>query len=139
MAAESLSEHCSLMTRPGGAPKPSVRPSDCPKDAAYIKTTDAGRSFFLRGDVAPFPVVLDGGAGDDKVTVIGAKRGKVLVSGGDGNDSIALVDRWSWIASRFTPSELLMLATLFTVCATIALLGWRALGAPADNRKKPPA
>ncbi|WP_395331023.1 hypothetical protein WBP06_01165 [Novosphingobium sp. BL-8H] len=123
MASEPLSEHCSLMSKPGGPPKPATRPPDCPKDAAYIKTVGGG-SWTLPSN-APFPIVFEGGDGDDKVTVVGQSKGGVMVFGGKGNDSLLVEDRWAWLAHELGPAGTLSLALVITIL--LGLITLRAL------------
>lgn len=87
MAAERFSDHCSLMMHP----ERTTRPADCPEDASYIISSEAGGQFKLPAN-APFPLVFDGGEGDDKVTVVGEGDKGVLVLGGKGNDSLMVRD-----------------------------------------------
>jgi hypothetical protein len=127
MQPESRSEHCSLMAHPGGPPKPKVRPADCPKDAAYIKTTDAGGKFTLPGD-APFPVVFEGGDGNDSVTVEGSGHG-IIVNGGKGDDSLLVRDQGMLPSIEGVPAyALLLFGALLVTLAAVAVIGWRALG-----------
>lgn len=84
MSKEPLSERCSVMKHPE---RPV--PGDCPKDALYIRTTDEGGASDLY-PITPFPIVIEGGAGDDDVTVIGTAKNPVLIDGGKGNDSVVL-------------------------------------------------
>jgi hypothetical protein len=71
MPKEPLSDHCSLMKHP----ERTIRPSDCLEGAAYIKTTDEGGEFVLN-PVTPFPLVIEGGEGDDQVTVVGPRESR---------------------------------------------------------------
>ncbi|WP_375396247.1 hypothetical protein [uncultured Sphingomonas sp.] len=130
MPDEPLSEHCSLMARSGGPPKPKERPADCPPDAAYIKTIGKGGAWTLPSTT--FPIVFEGGDGDDKVTVIGNGGKGVLVSGGKGNDSLTVESDWVWLSNTIGPGASLMLAALVIVLAAIVILAWRAL-TPGDR------
>ena len=123
MAEVPLSEHCSLMSRPGGLVKPAVRPTDCPKDAVYIKGTGAT---ILPGDAA-FPFVFEGGDGDDKVVVVGQAAGGILVRGGKGNDSLTIEDPWVWVAQEIGPYGLTFLASATIMLVTLVTICWRAL------------
>ncbi|MFC0687543.1 hypothetical protein [Novosphingobium clariflavum] len=123
MANEPLSEHCSLLSKPGGPPRPADRPADCPKDAAYIKPVGAGTST-LPGN-APFPIVFEGGDGDDKVTLVGQSKAGVMVFGGKGNDSLLVEDRWTWLVHELTPPGALSLALVIAIL--LGLITLRAL------------
>jgi hypothetical protein len=101
-------------------------PPDCPEGAAYIHNSDKGRDFVLH-PIAPFPLVIEGGEGEDNVTVVGTPRNPVIIDGGKGNDSVIVQDRVTWLAGRLSPESVVILAALLIVFATIGLLGWRAL------------
>lgn len=118
-----LSDHCSLMAQQS-EPKPKVRPADCPKDAAYIKTVDKGGEYTLAG--ASFPIVFEGGGGDDKVTVVGDGGQGIIVDGGRGNDSLTIHNGWSFVIREIGPGASLALAALTIVFVTIGLIAWRA-------------
>jgi hypothetical protein len=124
--AEPLSEHCSLMAKPGGPAKPAQRPADCPKDAAYIKTVDEGGDFKIPG-YAPFPVVFEGGKGDDHVTLIGS-GGKVLVRGGEGNDSLLVKESAPLWQQPFALQGDAIIVIAGLVCGSIlsGMLIWRS-------------
>jgi hypothetical protein len=122
MSDEPLSRHCSLMAHP----ERTTLPADCPEGAVYIRHTDEGGDFVL-DPVAPFPIVIEGGKGEDKVTVIGTPANPVLIDGGEGNDSVRLQGQASWLAGRLAPEGMVFLGALLIVFATIAVLGWRAL------------
>ena len=150
MAEEALSEHCSLMERPGGPPKPAERPADCPKDAAYVKGT--GGMIFPND--APFPFVIEGGNGDDKVVIVGRAPGGLMVHGGKGDDSVTIVDgdsgrgtveraharlvggksdggvlvqdRSTWITGEIGPASVVTLVAI--TLSAVAAICWRALG-----------
>ena len=122
MSKEPLSDHCSLMKHP----ERTSRPSDCPDGATYIRTTNEGGAFVLN-PITPFPLVVEGGEGDDKVTVIGTPRNPVLINGGKGNDSVTLQDEGAWLAGQSTPEGIIFLAALLITFSTIGLIGWRAL------------
>jgi len=132
MAVESLSDHCSLMARQGGPPKPSVRPADCPKDAAYIKAIGGG-AFTIPGS-APFPIVFEGGDGDDKVTVVGDGHAGVLVRGGRGNDSLTVESDRVWLAERIGSNGLLLIAAMSIAFAALVAIIWRALDTDKPGR-----
>lgn len=152
MSKEPLSERCSVMKHPE---RPV--PSDCPKDALYIKTTDEGGASDLY-PITPFPIVIEGGAGDDDVTVIGPAKNPVLIDGGKGNDSVTVNGDGASPAAQGksglvmgpssggqggegrtvhkdqpvpfappTPAGLTLLGALLIIFATIGVLGWRAL------------
>jgi hypothetical protein len=132
MATEPLSEHCSLMSKPDGPPKPAELPADCPKDAAYVKWD---------GDIAlsgnkDFPVVIEGGDGNDKITVVGSGKAGVRVDGGGGNDTLTAESEWVWLAQQVGPTGLIFVAALGITLATIAMIAWRAL-TPKDQRRSP--
>ncbi len=107
-------------------PERTSRPSDCPEGAAYIKTTNEGGTSVLN-PITPFPLVIEGGEGDDKVTVIGTPRTPVLIDGGKGNDSVTLQDEWLWLAGRVNPEAIIILAALLITCTLLGVIGWRAL------------
>ena len=121
------SERCSLMAKPGDPPAPKTRPADCPKDAAYIKTTDAGGSLTLPD--APFPLVFEGGDGNDSVTVRGNASHGIIVAGGKGDDSLLVEGTSMPLSLEAVPVwAVVLLGALLITFATIAVLGWRALG-----------
>jgi hypothetical protein len=127
MPREPLSDHCSLMKHP----ERSVLPSDCPKDASYIKTGDQGSDSVLH-PITPFPLVIEGGEGNDKVTVIGTPKNPVLIDGGKGNDTVVVQNEsarvaWAHVAARMSPEGLLFLGVVLIVFSAIGALGWRAL------------
>lgn len=153
MRKEPLSEHCSIMAHP----ERTTLPSDCPKDAAYIKLTDEGGSSDLH-PITPFPIVVEGGAGDDNVTVIGEARNPVLIDGGKGNDSVIVkgggpatgdpaesglvmgpssdghsgegrvVQKDGALPIEMpTPAGMTLLGAMLIAFATIGALGWRAM------------
>lgn len=146
MSDEPLSQHCSLMAHP----ERTTLPSDCPENALYIKHTDEGGDFALN-PIAPFPIVIEGGDGEDNVTVIGTPANPVLIDGGKGNDSVQVQGQasWpanpgmlyggkgndsvqaqgqaSWLAGQLPSGGLIFLGALLIVFGAIALLGWRAL------------
>ena len=150
MSKEPLSERCSVMKHPE---RPV--PSDCPKDALYIITGDEGGTSDLY-PITPFPIVIEGGAGNDDVTVIGPAKNPVLIDGGKGNDSVTVhgegasppgqgnlvmgptQDRGghqSQIVHKdgplpalpLTPMGMTFLGALLITFATIGAIGWRAL------------
>jgi hypothetical protein len=123
MAEEPLSEHCSLMSRPGDPAKPAERPADCPKDAVYIKGSGGT---ILPGN-APFPFVFEGGDGDDKVVVVGQAQGGLLFRGGKGSDTLTLEDRWTWFAREIGPPGLIMIIVIALTLAALVTISWRAL------------
>lgn len=125
MPQVSLSEHCSLMAKPGGPPKPATRPADCPPDAAYI-TAVGGGAMTIPGN-APFPIVFEGGDGDDHVTIVGSGKGGVLVRGGRGDDSLVVHDQWTWLARQIGPGGVLLLGLAGIVFAAVVTIAWRAL------------
>jgi hypothetical protein len=132
MPAEPLSEHCSLMQRPGGPAKPTARPADCLDDAAYIKTTPGGSRLVIPGD-SPYPIVFEGGEGDDKVVVVGDGGRPVLVGGGKGNDALTVQTELDWLVGTLGPGGLALLGSAALICALLALIAWRALG-PGRHR-----
>lgn len=85
MRNEPLSEHCSLMAHP----ERTVRPSDCPEDAAYIRVGNQGGSYALN-PITPFPLVVEGGDGNDQVIVNGTPRNPVIIDGGRGDDRVIM-------------------------------------------------
>jgi hypothetical protein len=150
MSKEPLSERCSVMKHPE---RPV--PSDCPKDALYITTTDEGGASDLY-PITPFPIVIEGGAGNDDVTVIGPAKNPVLIDGGKGNDSVTVHGEGasppgqenlvmgpaqdqgghqSQIVHKdgplpnfpLTPVGMTFLGALLITFATIGVIGWRAL------------
>jgi len=127
---EPLSEHCSLMAKPGGPPKAQTQPADCPKDGIYIKTAAKNGGITLPPG-SPFPIVVEGGDGNDSVTVIGPQHMPITVSGGKGDDNITVKSEWIWAVDKLTPTGVLFLAALLIVLATLAVIVWRAL-APRD-------
>ena len=133
MPGVPLSEHCSLMGRPGGPPPPKQLPPDCPKGAAYIKTTDKGSNFTIRGD-APFPLVFEGGDGNDTLTLVGHHDQQILVSGGKGNDSVRIEDPWAMLVTQLDSQGVVVLGALALALAAVVIIGWRALGPSADRR-----
>ena len=126
MRREPLSEHCSLMMHP----ERTTLPPDCPEGAAYIHNTDKGGDYVLH-PITPFPLVIEGGEGEDNVTVVGTPRAPVMIDGGKGNDSVIVQDRVTWLVGRLTPESVIVLGALLIVFATISLLGWRALSTRA--------
>lgn len=149
MVDEPLSEHCSLMRHP----ERSVLPSDCPKDATYIRTGDEGGSYQLR-PITPFPIVIEGGSGDDNVTVVGTPRNPVMIDGGKGNDHTTVVGAsgnpvadapqesglifhseetqgveqpGTQEIEQLVPAGINFLGALLIVFATIGVICWRAL------------
>lgn len=135
MQDQPRSEHCSLMARPGGPPKPKTRPADCLKDAAYIKTTNSGGKFALPGD-APIPIVFEGGDGNDSVTVEGSGAHGIIVDGGKGDDSLLVRDAGILPSIPGVPDyAMLLFGALLVTLVTIAVIGWRALGNPSDRTR----
>lgn len=128
MPRERLSDHCSLMARPGGPPPPKQRPADCPVDGAYIKMVDKGGKFEIPGS-PPFPIVFEGGDGNDALTVRGGPGKGVIFDGGKGNDRMTVgTDSVPiQLLDRLGTGGTLVIAALAIVFATIAILGWRAL------------
>lgn len=125
MIDEPLSEHCDLMAKPGGPPKPASLPADCPKDAAYIKSVGGG-AMTIPGNT-PFPLVFEGGDGDDKVTVVGSGKAGVLVRGGKGNDSLVIEDTSIWLANKLGPSGVLLIVAAMITLTALVVIAWRAL------------
>lgn len=123
MPDEPLSEHCSLMARPGGPAKPAERPADCPIDAVYIK----GSGGTIRPGNAPFPFIFEGGDGDDKVVVVGQAKGGLLMRGGKGNDTLTIENNWVWLARQVGPTGILLVAAFAITLAGVVVLCWRAL------------
>ena len=114
------------MAHPGGPPAPARLPADCPKDAAYIRTVGKGGHWTLPNNGA-FPIVFEGGDGNDSVTVIGRDGKGVLVYGGRGDDRLTVQARWSYTLDRVGPPVALLLAGLAIVLAAVATIAWRAL------------
>ncbi|PXA86134.1 hypothetical protein DMC47_35420 [Nostoc sp. 3335mG] len=114
------------MGKPGGPPPPKDLPPDCPPHAAYIKTIGNGH-WDIPG-TAPFPIVFEGGDGNDSVTVIGQGHQPVIVSGGKGNDSLQVEDRWTFFVDRLGPHGVVTLGVVGLVFVAIAVIAWRALG-----------
>lgn len=131
MRDEPLSQHCSLMAHP----ERTELPADCPEDAVYIRHSDEGGEFVLN-PVAPFPVVIEGGAGNDNVTVVGEAQNPVLIYGGKGNDGVVVQNDGtvadhnpsSWLIASLPTESLTFLGVFLITFAVIAALGWRALG-----------
>ena len=130
MAEESLSEHCSLLAKPGGPPKPKELPADCPKDAAYIRGADVNGGAHIFKSTSN-PLIFEGGKGDDKVTIVGNKD-NVLVKGGEGNDSLTVQDTTTWMVQRLSPEGVLLLIALAIVFAAIAAIVWKAMPRPSE-------
>jgi len=153
MSKEPLSDHCSVMMHPDR----KGLPSDCPKDATYIKNGNEGGSYELH-PITPFPLVIEGGTGDDNVTVIGAPKNPVLIDGGSGNDNVVVQSDGAHPGgegvgglimgpspagqvgegrivhkdgafpwAQLTPMGVTFLGALLITFATIGVLGWRAL------------
>ena len=159
MSKEPLSDLCSIMKHPDR----KVMPSECPKDATYIKTGNEGGSSELH-PITPFPLVIEGGTGDDHVTVVGEAKNPVLIDGGSGNDSVlvqsdgaapaegkgglimgpspaaqgsegqTMQNDGAWLLAQLTPTGLTFLGALLIAFATIGLLGWRALTGSGAGR-----
>lgn len=116
-------------------PERTERPADCPEDAVYIRNSDEGGEYVLN-PVAPFPVVIEGGAGNDNVTVVGEAQNPVLIDGGKGDDAVIVQDDGtladqnpsSWIMASLPAESLTFLGVFLITFAVIAVLGWRALG-----------
>lgn len=125
MPTEPLSELCSQMAHPGR----KTLPADCPEGAAYIKTNDAGSDHVIPGELG-YPVVFEGGEGDDKVTVVGSGGKPVMVSGGKGEDALLVVDRQTWLLDSLGPAGTLFLGAAAIVFAAIAIIAWRWLPKP---------
>lgn len=123
------------MARPGGPPPPKVRPADCPKDGAYIKMVDAGGAMQLPGD-PPFPIIFEGGEGNDSVTVLGGPGKGILMDGGKGDDSLTVGDeRGLTIQSvlpvaQLTPTTTLILGAFAITLAAVVIIAWRMLSPP---------
>ena len=158
MFKEALSDLCSVMKHPDR----KVMPSECPKDATYINMGDKGGSSELH-PITPFPLVIEGGTGDDHVTVIGEAKNPVLIDGGSGNDSVLVRGEGAapaggqsglvmgpspaaqasdggtvqgdgaWLPA-LTPMGLTFLGALLIAFATIGVLGWRALAGSGVDR-----
>jgi hypothetical protein len=142
MEKERLSDHCSLMKHP----ERTTRPSDCPEGGTYVKTTDKGGAFELH-PITPFPLIIEGGEGNDKVSVIGTPRNPVLIDGGKGNDevvvdggkghdNVVLQSDWARVAGHIGPEGLLILGALLIAFATIGLICWRALASVGVGRTR---
>lgn len=131
-------------------PERSVRPSDCPEGATYIRTTNEGGDYFLN-PIAPFPIVIEGGDGNDNVTVVGKARNPVIIDGGRGNDSVvvrggregsgsptgdggkgpnsAVVhNAGDSLIGQFTPAGLTFVGCVLITFVAVAVIAWRALG-----------
>ena len=130
MPHERLSDHCSLMARPGGPPPPKERPADCPKDGAYIKMVDKGGAMSIPGS-PPFPIVFEGGDGDDQLTVRGGPGKGVIFDGGKGNDGMTIGSDSTpvLLVGQIGAGGMLFLAALAIMLAAIVIIAWRALGA----------
>ena len=128
MPRERLSDHCSLMARPDRPPPPKERPADCPLNGAYIKMVDRGGTLEIPGS-PPFPIVFEGGDGNDQLTVKGGPGKGVIFDGGKGNDRMTIGSDppLAQVVDRLGASGALLIAALALVLATIAILGWRAL------------
>jgi hypothetical protein len=136
-------------------PERSVRPSDCPEGAVYIRHTDQGGDFVLN-PVAPFPIVVEGGAGNDNVTVVGQARNPVIIDGGKGDDSVvvrggregsaspagaggkgpngaAVQDDGASLIGQFTPAGLTFVGCVLITFVTIAVIAWRALAGGSSH------
>jgi hypothetical protein len=130
---ERLSDHCDLMAQPGHPPPPKVRPADCPKDGVYIQTTDAGGHWLMHGD-PPYPIVFEGGEGNDGVTIVGKTSNPVMMDGGKGDDSLTVIDSWDWALSRLGSHEITFLGATGIVLAALAAIGWKALSTKRRSR-----
>ena len=151
MRTEPLSQHCSLMNHP----ERSVRPSDCPEGAAYIRTTNEGGDYVLN-PITPFPIVIEGGDGNDNVTVVGKARNPVLIDGGRGNDSVVVrggregsaspavfggkgpngavvQDDGASLIGQFTPAGLTFVGCVLITFVAVAVIAWRALGSGSSH------
>lgn len=127
MPDEPLFDHCSLMTRPGGPPRPTERPADCPKDGVYIKAAPHNGGATIDGNI-PYPVIFDGGDGNDSVTIIGHPANRYIINGGKGDDSLTVQDQATWLVGRLSPTATLMLGVLALGLAAVVVVAWRALG-----------
>jgi hypothetical protein len=124
---ERLSDHCSLMAVPGGPPKPKERPADCPKDGVYIKGANKNGGITIDGPI-PYPIIYEGGDGNDSVTIVGGTSDKgIVIDGGKGDDSLTVIDRWSWFVGHLSPGGALALGSLAIVFAAVTIIAWRAL------------
>jgi hypothetical protein len=158
MSKGPLSERCSVMMNPE-----RPLPSDCPKDALYIKTTDSDGAYDLH-PITPFPIVVEGGSGNDEVTVIGPAKNPVLIDGGKGNDKVTVQGEGGSPARGgkgglvmgpsdqrgsqnqivhkdgpspavpLTPMGITFLGALLIAFATVGAIAWRALKADGVER-----
>jgi hypothetical protein len=136
-------------------PERTVRPSDCPEGAIYIRNTDAGGDYVLH-PITPFPIVIEGGDGDDNVTVVGKARNPVIIDGGRGNDSVVVRgghegsgsptgnggngpnstvdhDDWATLIGQFTPAGLTFVGCVLITFVAVAAIAWRALGSGSSR------
>jgi len=138
-------------------PERSVRPSDCPEGALYIRTTNEGGDYRLN-PITPFPIVIEGGDGDDRVTVVGEARNPVLIDGGRGNDRVvvrggndgsaspagnagkapdstfAAAEDSASLAGQFTAAGLTFVGCVLITFVAVAVIAWRALGSGSIHR-----
>ena len=130
MSQTSLSARCTLSDQPNAPSPPKGDP--CPKGAVYIKTTKNGSEFALPND-SEFPIVFEGGDGDDKVTITGNGAQKIKVSGGAGNDSMTVVDPWATLMQQLGPYPIVGAFVLLLFFALIGYVAHRAF--TVDIRK----
>jgi hypothetical protein len=117
------------MAKPGGPPRPTKLPADCPKDAAYIHVAGSeGVSMHLPS--TDFPLVFEGGDGNDKVILDKSASKGVLVFGGRGNDSLIVESGWAKFADRIEPASAVFLVTLALALTLVGAIVWRASGPP---------
>jgi len=116
MSTKPFSERCSFMENPGM----KERPPECPKDAAYIKT-DGGTSIWHLGK---FPIVVEGGEGNDDVKIVGGDGG-ILVDGGKGSDTVSVKSESVFLAELLGPDRLFILAVIALSSLVAIVISWR--------------
>lgn len=118
-----LSQRCSLLAHPGEH-APTVRPAECPKNAAYIhEVGPAGGHLRVPGSL-PIPIVFEGGSGNDRITVIGQSKNGVYVDGGAGDDSMVVISDASWLGRRqgLRETDVLVLLGIVVLLLAAAVL-----------------
>ena len=123
MSQAPLSARCTLSDQPN-APSPPEG-GLCPKDAVYIKTTKNGSDFALPSN-SEFPIIFEGGDGNDKVTITGNGAQKIKVSGGAGDDSMTVVDPWANLMQQLGPYPIVGAFVLLLFFSLIGYVAHRA-------------
>ncbi|CAM3073908.1 hypothetical protein SPAN111604_02430 [Sphingomonas antarctica] len=140
------SERCSLLQDPDHPLPPNTYKGDCPKDATYIVAKHGGAWDVPNG--TPYPVVVEGGAGNDVLTVTGHGGKGVYVDGGAGDDRLTVStqsdssflgtvsDTLLYLRVTHGDGAALIAVGFVIMMCVLGVLCWRALANPRDRRPR---